>query len=461
MPSAAFADHARIRLRRAGGAALSAALALLAWLVVQPSVQAGPGSAGTALVVTIDGAIGPAVARHVREAIGHARDGGASVVVLRIDTPGGLDTSMREIVQAILAAPLPVLGHVAPGGARAASAGTYILMACHVAAMAPGTNLGAATPVALGAAEAASGVHADKAINDAAAYLRSLADLRGRDGAWAEQAVRRSDSLQAQQALQRRVVDLLAADTTELLQRADGRRVQLATGEATLATAGLAARPMPVDWRTRLLGVLANPNLALLLLTLGVYGLLFEFVSPGTGIPGVVGAISLLLGLYALSALPLDLAGGALLGLGLLLMLAEAFAPSFGVLGIGGALAFAFGAVMLVDDASPEFAVSLPLVAGIALAALATSMLALRLALGSRRQRAVSGAEAMLGAPARVLGWSGGHGHVQVNGERWQASGPAALTPGQWVRVRAVRGLHLDVESAGGAASPPGQGADP
>ncbi|GAP36153.1 NfeD family protein [Piscinibacter sakaiensis] len=429
---------------------LALAFVLLACAGVLPAA-----AAPHAAVVTIEGPIGPALARHVRQAIERAPAAGAAVVVLRIDTPGGLDASMREIVRAILASPLPVLGHVAPGGARAASAGTYLLMACHVAAMAPGTNLGAATPVALTAGGAASGAPGAKAVNDAAAYLSALAELRGRDARWAAEAVRGAASLDATAALQRGVIDLLAGDTAELLRRADGRHIALASGTVTLATAALAPRAVPVDARTRLLAVLGHPNVALLLLTIGVYGLLFEFLAPGSGVPGVVGALSLLLGLYALSVLPLDLAGVALLLLGLALLVAEGFAPSFGVLGLGGALAFMLGAALLVDDPSPVLAVSLPLAAGVALAALATSLLALRLALRSRRGRPATGAEGLPGTPARVLSWAAGRGHVQLHGERWQATGPPALAAGDAVVVRAVRGLRVDVEPVGSAAPLP------
>lgn len=436
-------------------AALGAALA-----VAQPAAQRTP----AAMVVTIDGAIGPGTARQVSQGLAQAVHEGASVVVLQMDTPGGLDTSMRDIVRAILASPLPVLAHVAPPGARAASAGTFILYASHVAAMAPGTNLGAATPVPLGGGtpqkpspgaseqdpvgDAGPGRAGSKAANDAVAYIRSLAELRGRNADWGEQAVRKAASLPAQQALAQGVIEFVAADVPTLLQQVHGREVQTSQGSLQLQTAGIEVHHIDVDWRTRALLVLANPNLALLLLMIGVYGLLFEFMSPGALVPGVAGAIALVLALYALSALPLNLAGVALLVLGLGLLVAEAFTPSFGVLGLGGVLAFVLGAGMLVDEQDgAAFAPSLPLVAGMGLAALAASMLVLRLAMRSRGLRSHSGTEALIGQPARVLDWSAASadGHVLLDGERWQASGETMLQPGQQVWVVEVNGLHVKV----------------
>ncbi|MFJ0785432.1 prepilin-type N-terminal cleavage/methylation domain-containing protein, partial [Bordetella bronchiseptica] len=344
-----------------------------------------------------------------------------ALVVLRIDTPGGLDASMREIIRAILASPVPVLAYVAPGGARAASAGTYILYASHVAAMAPATNLGAATPVSLGGgftpsddktepdktdakAPADGGKPATprnaaeyKAINDAVAYIRALADLRGRNADWAEQAVREAASLSASQALARNVIDIVAEDTPALLAQADGRTVRVGAANVVLHTSGLALVERGPDWRTRLLGVITNPNLALILLMVGVYGLIFEFMSPGALFPGVLGAICLLLGLYALSVLPLSYAGAGLVALGAALMVAEIFTPSLGALGVGGALSFVLGATMLVDADTPAYAVSLPLVGGVAVASLGLTFLIARLALRSRRAPQVSGAQGLVG----------------------------------------------------------------
>ncbi len=455
----------------------------LLWLAAMlGAAQPTASTARAAVVLSVDGVIGPASADYVKRGLARAHEQGAAAVVLRMDTPGGLDTSMREIIRAIIASPIPVLSYVSPSGARAASAGTYILYASHVAAMAPGTNLGAATPVQIGgggggspmpgreppasqpSGDAASTPGAGrsaseaKAVNDAVAYIRSLADLHGRNADWAERAVREAVSLPAREAVEQGVADLVAQSIPELLDKAHGREVRLGAGKLTLQTAGLELRRMEPDWRSRMLGVITNPNLALILMMIGVYGLLFEFMNPGALVPGVVGAISLLIGLYALSALPLTYAGAALMLLGLALLVAEAFAPSFGILGIGGAVAFVLGATLLIDTEAPGYALSLPLVAGLALCALVASVVVVRLALSSRRHPVVSGTVAMIGEPARVLDWSGGTGHVHTAGERWSASGPAGLEPGQTVRVRAVHGLSVEVMTDADAATPRVQG---
>ncbi|MBK1714586.1 NfeD family protein [Rubrivivax gelatinosus] len=426
--------------------------AVFALLLVFTALAGVAQPARTAVVLTLDGAVGPASADHLRRGLAAAQRDGATLVVLQIDTPGGLDSSMREIVRAITASPLPVLAWVGPAGARAASAGTFIVYASHLAAMAPGTNLGAATPVALAGpgpdvrrAASAPEPSAAKATNDAVAYLRSLAELRGRNADWAERAVRDAASLPAAAALKAGVVEIVADSVPALLAQADGRTVRLAAGELRLQSAGLAVERRDADWRTRALNVITNPNLALILMAIGVYGLLFEFMSPGAVLPGVVGAICLLLGLYALSTLPISSAGAALLVLGLTLMVAEAFAPSFGVLGLGGAVAFVFGATLLIDTDAPQWDVSLPLVAGLALASAAAAVVVVRAALKVRRLRPHSGAQAMLDATARVLDWAGADGHVLVHGERWHAVADATLTPGDTVRVRAVDGLTLRV----------------
>jgi membrane-bound serine protease (ClpP class) len=476
--------HPRQRAARVLSYAL---LLLVAFVALAFANDAGSNGARHALVLTIDGAIGPASADYVKRGLAQAQQRGAAAVVLQIDTPGGLDTSMREIIRAILASPVPVLSYVAPSGARAASAGTYILYASHVAAMAPGTNLGAATPVQIGggglplpggpadeqpaapksapkpASQADAGVpQADdgaarsprrgssameaKVTNDAIAYIRSLADLHGRNADWAEAAVRDAASLGAEAALERGVIDLVAASLPELLEKAHGREVKLGEARLVLDTKGLATERLDPDWRSKLLGAITNPNLALILMLVGIYGLIFEFMNPGALVPGTIGAICLLLGLYALSALPVNYVGVALLLLGIALMVAEAFTPSVGVLGIGGVVAFVFGATMLFDADAPGFGVSLPLVGGVAIASLGLTLLIVRLALKSRRSRVVTGVEGLVGASARVLDWDGRAGHVFAAGERWAADGPEGLQPGQSVTVTAVHGLQVAVQ---------------
>jgi membrane-bound serine protease (ClpP class) len=351
-----------------------------------------------------------------------------------------------------------------------------MLYAAHVAAMAPGTNVGAATPVSLGGGmpvpgrederrDRKGGDKADdkgkagaprdametKVINDAVAYIRSLAEMRGRNVEWAEKAVREGASLPAQDALDQKVIDLVARDIDDLLAQAHGRTVSLASGKVTLDTQGLTLARLDPDWRTRFLGAITNPNVALILMMIGIYGLMFEFMHPGAIYPGTIGAISLLVALYALAALPVNFAGLALIALGLALMVAEAFTPSLGALGIGGAIAFALGAAILIDTDVPEFEIGWPVIASVALAGLAFALVVGRLAVGAWRRAVVTGREQMIGGHGKVVEWRAASGHVLIHGERWRAVSTAALAPGQSVRVTALDGLTLKVEPEGGA----------
>lgn len=434
-----------------------------------------PDRAPLALVAAIEGPIGPATARHVEKAIEAAAQRQAEVLILRINTPGGLATSMRAVIAEILAAPVPVVGYVAPSGAHAASAGTYILYATPIAAMAPGTNLGAATPVQIGGglpgrpsedeegkegeqpeserpAERGDAMEA-KMVNDAVAFIRSLAELHGRNADWAEKAVREAASLSARQALAEGVVNLVADSDASLLAQLDGREVTLQGGPRRLSTASVTIETFEPDLLTRLLSLLSNPNVAFLLLLVGIYGLVFEFANPGSIGPGVAGVICLVLGLYALHQLPLDYAGLALLLLGLAFMVAEAVTPAFGVLGIGGLIAFVVGAAMLVDTEAPAFQLSWWSIGGAALLSGGLLVLLLGYLWRSYRRRGVSDPSGLLGAEGLVLDWSApdtsGEGYVWIHGERWAARGTPALQPGQAVRVRALEGLTLIVEPEG------------
>lgn len=433
----------------------------LAWWLAAPA-GAADAAAGAApvIVLRIDGAISPATADQVVRGLQLAAERRAALVVLQMDTPGGLDTAMREIIKAILASPVPVAAFVAPSGARAASAGTYILYAAPIAAMAPATTLGAATPIAIGpggaepepaprASAAAGGgdTLAAKRVSDAAAYIRSLALLRGRNADWGERAVREAVSLPATEALAQKVVDLVAADMPDLLRQLDGR--MLPGSPIALATAHAPVETVEADWRSRLLGVIAEPGLALLLMTIGIYGLIFEFSNPGFVAPGVIGAVCLLLGLYGLQTLPLNYAGLALLLLGIGFFVAEVFVPSYGALGLGGTVAFVLGAVMLIDSGVPGPGIPLGLIGALALAALA-AVVALGLVVGrARRRPSVAGPATLLGAVGAVTEADGASGWAIVNGEHWRVHGAAALRAGEQVRVRAVNGLTLDVEGAG------------
>ena len=405
-------------------------LAILLW--------SGTALAAPVAVVPLEGAIGPASADFVRRSIEQAVREGAPLVVLRIDTPGGLDTSMREVIKSILASPVPVAAFVAPSGARAASAGTFILYAAHVAAMAPGTNLGAASPVALiGGASDKDGKKGEdtmmrKATNDAVAYIRSLAQLRGRNADWAEKAVREGASLPAEEALKLKVIDYVAADVPSLL-RALKKPAE--------------TREIEIDWRTRLLAVITNPSVAYMMILVGAYALLFEFMNPGLVLPGVVGAIALLLALYALHLLPVNYAGLALIFLGIGFMVAEAFFPAFGSLGIGGLAAFVLGSIMLIEDRTlPDFEIPYALIGGMAAASAGFLFFVLGMLAKSRRRAVVSGREQMIGASGEALADIDAEGWARVRGEQWKVRSSRPLRRGQRLRVTGMRGLILDVE---------------
>lgn len=419
-------------------------------------------------VLGVDGPIGPASAGYVTDGLEDAAAAGAGAVVLRMDTPGGLSSAMRDIIKAILASPVPVIGYVAPSGARAASAGTYILYASHVAAMAPGTNLGAATPVRIGgmpgtpspqpgdgggdgdggdkAAQAPADPMERKLVNDAVAYIRALADMRGRNADWAERAVREAASLPARAAVEKDVVDLMAQDLDALLQAVDGRRVETDAGVVTLATADAAIVRIEPDWRTRLLAVITNPNIAYILMLVGIYGLIFELMSPGAIVPGVLGAICLLLALFAFQALPVNYAGLGLVVLGIAFMISEAFVPSFGALGLGGVVAFAIGSVLLFDADAEHFQLSLALVGGVTAASLLLFLGTAVMAARSYGRPIVSGRQQMIDSLGVVVEDFEREGRVRAHGELWRAESDVPLRAGQRVRVTSMAGLRLHVE---------------
>ncbi len=471
--------------------------------------ESAPRTGGVAILAQIEGVIGPASARFLETAIATAGERDADLLVLQLNTPGGLVTSMREMVTDILEAPVPVIGYVAPQGGHAASAGTYILYATHLAAMAPGTNIGAATPVQIGgppslpelpgeepaeeppADEAApegstpqpdaapdaaapqdgtdagegtdsAGDRAEpappppgdassaKAQNDAVAYIRSLAELRGRNAEWAEKAVRGAGAITPQEALDLGVIELVAEDLADLLAQADGRTVMLGDGAVTLATEGLVVEQVEPSFMTRVLGVIANPNVAFIFMLVGVYGLIFELAQPGSIGPGVIGVISLIIGLYALNQLPLNYAGAALVVLGLIFMVVEAVTPSFGVFGLGGLVAFLIGAAMLVDTDVPEFQLSWLVIAGTAATSGGVLIIALGLLWRAVRAPVVTGVQQLIGAAAVIQDWADGRGHVMVGGDRWNALSAEALAAGQTAYVARVEGLTLQL-----SATPP------
>jgi len=456
-----------------------------------------PASRGTAAVLEINGAIGPATSRYVVHGLEAAQKNGSRLVVLEMDTPGGLDSAMRDIIRAILASSIPVVAYVSPSGARAASAGTYILYACHVAAMAPATNLGAATPVPIGGepepgsvplpgggarpgekpdsgaggtgsgdtksnpgtAKPPEGAPGEaeppsaprsamerKVVNDAVAYIRGLAELRGRNADWAEQAVRGAASLSANAALQQKVIDLIARDVPDLLASIDGREVHIDNRTEKLATRDLAVGRVKPDWRTQLLAVITNPTVAYGLMVIGIWGLLLEGYNPGAVLPGVVGSICLLIALFAFQILSVNYAGLALVVVGTAMIIAEFFFPTYGSLGVGGLIAFIVGSLILFDTDVPGMNVGRPLIA--AFATVGGLMIAgiVYMATRAMRHPIATGAQAMIGASAEVVADFTGKGRVRYGGELWNARSDAALRAGELARIVKVEGLTLWVE---------------
>jgi len=436
---------------------------LIALLVTASCVAAPRPNHPAVVVLRVDGPISPASADYVVRGIEQADSRHAAAVVLELDTPGGLSSSMRDIIKAILASPVPVIGYVAPSGARAASAGTYIMYACHIAAMAPATNIGAATPVSLtgggsmplpssssGKATSAESTEMRKVTNDAVAYIRALAERRGRNADWAEKAVRDAISVSADEALKLHVVDLIAPDIPALLAEVDGRKVETAAGSRVLQTRGANLETITPGVRSQFLGVIANPSVAYILLLLGLGGLVMEGMHPGGVLPGVVGAICLLLALYAFQLLPVNFAGLGLILLGVILIVSEAFVPAYGVLGTGGVISFVIGSVILMDTGVPGYGIALPLVVGIAIAAAGILAGIVWMAMRSHKRPVVSGREQMVGAIGEVVADFEGRGTVHVHGERWQARSDVPLKRGQAVAVTGMHGLVLDVNPVSG-----------
>jgi membrane-bound serine protease (ClpP class) len=443
-----------------------AAFVLLVSTVIFWSSFSARSESGPVIVAEVKGAIGVGTGYYINDALAVAAKEKAQLVILKIDTPGGLVSATREIIQSILASPVPFAVYVSPSGARAASAGTYIAYAAHIVAMAPGTHLGAATPIQMqlpgmpqapkpspdakkpksdGAPDAAK----NKMINDAVAYLRTLAQLRGRSEKWADKFVRDAATLTGTEALKEGVIDLVATDVRDLLTKLQGRRVSMEGGERVLKIQDSAIKTVEPNWKANFLSTITDPNVAFILLLIGVYGIIFEFWSPGLTGPGVVGAISLIVALTALSAMPLNAAGLALLVLGIALMAAEAFAPGFGILGLGGVVAFIAGAIFLFDPSGTDIDLSIawPLIIAAAISSALILIGLLGFVLRERRRHVVTGSEQLIGLEGEVVSWKEGHGRVHVHGEQWTARSQTDLAKGAKVRVVDRDGLTLIVDS--------------
>lgn len=456
--------------RRIVPAVLRIGLALIGCLSQPASASGKP-----VWLLELDGPIGPATADYFISNLKSAQRADAALFVLQLDTPGGLDHSMRDMIKAILASTVPVATYVAPNGSRAASAGTYLLYASHIAAMAPATNVGSSTPVSIGgespfpmpgskppdqpksgenpadsenkdSAPLAGTAMERKVINDSVAYIRGLAQLRGRNVDWAEKTVREAANLPAQEALSAHVIDLIAADLDDLLAKLDGRSVVTENATVILDLKDPQITRVVPGWRYELLSLITDPNVAYILLMIGIYGLILEFYHPGAAVPGVVGVICLLLAGYALQMLPVNYAGLALIVVGVGLMVAEAFAPGFGVLGVGGAVSFVIGSVILMDTDLPGYQISMPIIAAFAAASIAVLVFVIGAAVKTRRAKAVTGQEAMLGATAVVMDDFSAGGLVRLHGEIWQAASRVPLTKGTKVRVVSIDDLILTVE---------------
>lgn len=399
------------------------------------------------MVITLTGVINPVAAEYVGKSLKAAADGGTEALIIELDTPGGLDTSMRSIVKDIIGSPVPVVVYVAPSGARAASAGVFITLAAHVAAMAPGTNMGAAHPVAVG--EKMDSVVAEKATNDAAAYIKSIAEQRGRNAQWAEDAVRKSVSATESEALALKLIDLVAEDLKSLLARLDGKVVKTAAGERVLTTAKAAIVREEMGLRQKILSLISDPSIAYILMLLGFYGIFFELTNPGSIFPGVFGGICLILAFYAFQTLPVNYAGLLLILLGIVLLILEIKVTSHGALTVGGIVALTLGSLMLFDTGSPFVRLSISVIAPAVLLTALFFVLTIRLVYRAHRAQPATGVEGLIGLEGVTkTDVTPEGGMVSLHGETWSAVSSQAISKGERVIVESIKGLTVTVRRA-------------
>jgi membrane-bound serine protease (ClpP class) len=416
-------------------------LVALLLLSIGPAFSAEP----FVTVATYDGVINPVSAEYLHDALVSAEAGGAQALVIQLNTPGGLDSSMRLIIKDITGAMVPVVVYVSPSSGRAASAGVFITMAAHVAAMAPGTNIGAAHPVNMGGGEMDKTMK-EKVENDSVAYIKSIAQQRGRNTAWAEDAVRKSVSITEREAVKLNVIDLVAEDLPALLKQVDGRRVHLPSGQGVLRTAGASLREFPMGLRLEWLKAISDPNIAYLLMTIGTIGIIAELYSPGAILPGIVGAISLILAFYAFQSLPVNYAGMLLFLLGIVFFVLEASVTSYGLLAIGGVVAMLIGSLMLIKSDAEFFQISWAVILPVVTLASAFTLLVIGTGLNALRRRPATGREEMVGLVGTATTALAPEGQLAVRGELWEAVSEQPVSAGDQVEVTAVDGLRLHVK---------------
>lgn len=424
-----------------GGMTTSWALALLL-------LPASLGRAAEPIVVaTYEGVINPVAAEYVHDALVYARTIGAQALILRLDTPGGLDTTMRLIIKDFTASAIPVIVYVAPSGGRAASAGVFITLAAHVAAMAPGTNIGAAHPVAMGGGEMDKTMK-EKVENDSVAYIKSIAEQHGRNVSWAEDAVRKSVSVTEKEALTLKIIDLVAEDLNHLLDALDGRKVAVGPNTLLLKTKGAVLHDLPMGWRLEMLKALSDPNIAYVLMTIGMIGLLAELYNPGAILPGIVGAISLILAFYSFQSLPVNYAGVLLLLLGIVLFILEVSVTSYGLLAMGGVVSMILGSLMLVKAEAPFLQISWSVILPVVSLAAGFSLFMVGMGIRAMRRRPLTGREGMVGLVGVAKTPLDPQGKILVHGELWDAISEYPLQPGDQAEVTRVEGLKLFVKPA-------------